>query len=97
MATQVVKNLLANGRPKRLGFDPWVSKIPCNRKWCPTAAFLPGKLDGQRSLLGYSPWGCKESDTIDQISTHGYIAILANEIKKILYKKLDRKGIPFTY
>ena len=25
--------------------------------------FLPGKLHGQKSLAGYSPWGCKESDT----------------------------------
>ena len=25
--------------------------------------FLPGESNGQRSLAGYSPWGCKESDT----------------------------------
>ena len=25
--------------------------------------FLPGKSNGQRSLVGYSPWGHKESDT----------------------------------
>jgi len=80
MAIQVVKNLSVNGGPKRLGFDPWVSKIPCNRKWRPTPAFLVGKLNGQRSLLGYSPWGCKESEMTEQISTHGYIAILANEM-----------------
>ena len=23
---------------------------------------LPGEFHGQRSLVGYSPWGCKESD-----------------------------------
>ena len=28
----------------------------------PTPVFLPGESHGQRSLLGYSPWGCKESD-----------------------------------
>ena len=33
------------------------------RKWRPTPIFLPGKSHGQRSLAGYSPWGCKESDT----------------------------------
>ena len=33
------------------------------RKWKATLIFLPGKPHGQRSLVGYSPWGCKESDT----------------------------------
>ena len=27
--------------------------------------FLPGESNGQRSLAGYSPWGCKESDTTE--------------------------------
>ena len=40
-------------------------------KWQPTPVFLPGKLHGQRSLVGYSPWGCKESDTLsEQLSRH---------------------------
>ena len=46
-------------RCKRLGFDPWAGKIPWSRKWQPTPGFLPGKSHGQRSLAGYSPWGCK--------------------------------------
>ena len=41
---------------RRLGFDPWVRKIPWRRKWQPTLAVLPGKLHGQRSLADYSPW-----------------------------------------
>jgi len=49
-------------RHKRRGFDPWVRKIPWGREWQPTAVFLPGKSHGQRSLVGYSPWGCKESN-----------------------------------
>ena len=38
--------------------------IPYNwrRQWQPTPALLPGKSHGQRSLVGYSPWGHKESD-----------------------------------
>ena len=32
--------------------------------------FLPGKSYGQRNLVGYSPWGPKESDTTDSLSTH---------------------------
>ena len=31
-------------------------------KWQPTLVFLPGECHGQRSLVGYSPWGCKESE-----------------------------------
>ena len=49
-------------RHKRRGFDPWMGKIPWSRKWTATPVFLPGKLHGQSSLTGYSPWGCKESD-----------------------------------
>ena len=32
------------------------------RKWPPTPVFLPGEFHGQRSLVGYNPWGGKESD-----------------------------------
>ena len=46
-------------------FDLWVRKIPWRRKWQPTAAFLPGKSYGQRSLAGCRPWGRKESDTTE--------------------------------
>ena len=51
-----VKNPPANTRDT---FNPWVRKIPWRRKWQPTPVFLPGKSHGQRSLAGYSPWGCK--------------------------------------
>ena len=47
---------------RRCRFDPWMGKIPWRRKWQPTPVFLPGKSHGQRSLAGYSPWGCKELD-----------------------------------
>ena len=49
-------------------FDSWVGKIPWRRKWQPTPVFLSGKPHGQRSLVGYSPWGHKESDTTEQLS-----------------------------
>ena len=39
------------------------------REWLPTAVFLPGESHGQRSLGGYSPWGCKESDTTERLNT----------------------------
>ena len=51
-------------RHKRQGFNPWVRKMPWRMKWQPTSVFLPGKFHGQRSLIVYGLWGCKESDTI---------------------------------
>ena len=60
----VAKKLPAKaGDIKRFRFNPWVGKIPWRRAWQPTPVFLPGEFHGQRNLGGYSPWGCKESDT----------------------------------
>ena len=55
--------------------DPW------RRAWQPTPAFLPGEFHGQRSLAGYSPWGHKESDTAEQLSTstHAYFTAKKTE------------------
>ena len=59
----MVKNPPASAADMREGqFDPWVRKILWRRKWQPTTVFLPKESHGQRSLAGYSPWGCKESD-----------------------------------
>ena len=52
---------------RRPRFDPWVGKIPWRRKWQPTPVFLPGKFHGWRSMVGYSPWGGKESDTTEPL------------------------------
>ena len=49
---------------RRPGFNPWVGKIPWRRAWQPTAIFLPGEFQGQRSFARLqSPWCCKKSDT----------------------------------
>ena len=56
----MVKNPPANiGIRKRREFDPWVGKIPWRRARQPTPVFLPGESHGQRSLEGYSLWGCR--------------------------------------
>ena len=61
-----VKNLPANtGRHKRQEFKPWVRKILCRQAWQPTPGFLPGESYGQRSLVGYSPQGGRESNTTE--------------------------------
>ena len=46
-----------------------VGKISWRRKEQPTPILLPRKLHGWRSLVGYSLWGRKESDTIEQLFT----------------------------
>ena len=57
----MVKNSPANAGDSGL-IPRGVGKIPWRRKWQLTPVFLPGKSHGERSLAGYSPWGCKESD-----------------------------------
>ena len=48
-----------------LGSIPGLGGFPGEREWQLTPVFLPGESHGQRSLAGYSPWGCKESDTTE--------------------------------
>ena len=44
---------------------PGLGRFPWRREWQPTPVFLCGEYHGLRSLVGYSPWGCKESDTTE--------------------------------
>ena len=62
LVTQMVKH---PPPVRETGFDPWVRKIPWRRKCQPTPVLLSGKFHGWRSLVGYSPWGCKELDTAE--------------------------------
>ena len=52
-------------RHKRHKFNPWVRKIPWRRAGQPTPVFLPRESHGQRSLVGYSPWGHQEADVTE--------------------------------
>ena len=63
---------------RRCGFRPWVGKIPWRREWQPTPGLLPRESRGQRSLAGYSPWGCKELDT-----TEWLLFLLSLDIKLV--------------
>ena len=65
----VVRNPPANAG-ERHRFNPWVGKILWSSKWQPTPVFLPGKLHGHRSLVGYDPWGLNKSNTTDHAHTH---------------------------
>ena len=57
-------------------FYPWLRKIPRRRKWQPTPVFLSGKSHEQRSLLGYSSWGCKESDRTEWLNNNNNMLLL---------------------
>ena len=54
--------------------EMWVQSLgqedPLEKETQPTPVFLPGKPRGQRSLVGYSPEGSKETDMTERLSTH---------------------------
>ena len=50
-----------------------LGRFPWRRAWQPTPVFLPGESQGQRSLAGYSPWGCKESDMTELLRKHAQV------------------------
>ena len=67
----------------RHGFDPWVMKIPWRRAWQPTPLLLPGESHGQRSLAGYSPWGCTKlemSEATEYIHTYASLLVVAAKL-----------------
>ena len=56
-------------------FWPLSREIPWRRKLQPTPVFLSGESHGIRSLMGYSAWGRKQSDTTEQLNRHTCSAI----------------------
>ena len=52
---------------KRHKFVPWSWEDCWNGKWQPTPVFLPGISHGKRSLVGYNPWGYRESDMTEHL------------------------------
>ena len=78
---RVVKNLPANAECTRdAGSTPWVGKMPWRRKWQPVQYSVPRKSHGQRSLVGYSPWGHTESDMTEQ---HAHIQTCSGQGSKV--------------
>ena len=51
-------------------WETWVGKIHWRKKWQPTPVPLLGKSQGWKSLVGYSTWGCKESDRTERLHFH---------------------------
>ena len=76
-------------RVRSLGWED-----PLEKEWQPTPVFLPGKSYGWRSLVGYSPWGHKESDTTEQLSlTHSLTASSRSSHIHTLTQYLVKKRI----
>ena len=68
--------------------DPW------RRKWQPTPVFLPGKSHRQRSLIGYSPWGRKESDTTEWLHfTSLHVPYIPGSYAILFFTALDFTSI----
>ena len=66
---QWVKNPPATQETQEMQVQSLSWEDPWSRKWQPTPIFLPEKSHGQRSLVGFSPWGCTESGMTEQPNT----------------------------
>ena len=64
LVAQMVENLQC----RRLRFSPWVRKLPWRREWQSTPVCLPGKTNGQSTLVGYSTWFHKELGMTEQLT-----------------------------
>ena len=72
LVAQTVKSLPTTWETQ-VRFLGWEN--PVQKEWQPTPVFLSGKSYGWRSLVGYSPWGHKQSDTTERLSlTHSLTA-----------------------
>ena len=71
----------------------WKTFPSPGREGHPTLVFLPGEFQGQRSLVGYSPWGHEESDTTEPSNTtHAFLYLQFRSC----YPKTKQKGFTFT-
>ena len=64
------------------GSIPWLRNIPWRRAWLSSPVFLPGESHGQRSQVGYGPWGCKESDMTEQLTLASVIILKIHSVEE---------------
>ena len=84
--TQLGNNLFANARfASDFGSILGWGRSPEVENGTPTSVFLPGKFYGQRSLVGYSQWGCKVLDLARNRNGENTSNILVAEILKKKY------------
>ena len=80
-----VESCLHFRRRRRSKFNPWVQNIPWKRNWQPTPVFLSGKSQGQRSLVGYSPWGQRESKKTEHTCNHTFVVYARHCVRGFIY------------
>ena len=98
----MVKNPVANAGDIRDSGLILGSGSPRKRAWQPTPVVLPGESHGQRSLVGYSPWVCKESDMTERrgmhmlkdlfYSTRNSSPLCSDLYRYIWIKKVEKRG-----
>ena len=77
----VVKNPPTSaGDAGDLVFYPWIKEIPWIRKWQCTPVFLSGNFHGWSTMVGYTFWSHRESDTTQQLSTK--MELISHENRK---------------
>ena len=89
----VVKNLPVNsGDVRDAGLIPELGRWPWRREWQTTTAFLPGKSYWRRSLVGYSPKGCKESGITEVTVRRHTISYNYEPEKSHIYRQQIKEG-----
>ena len=73
--------LMLRNHSERRGNNESVRKIPWRRKWQSAPVFLPGKFHRLRRLVGYSPWGLKESDMTERFHFHFHLLLVSKKNK----------------
>ena len=84
-----------------LGLIPGSGRSPGGRERQLTPVFLPGEFHGQRSMVGYRPRGCKESDVTEQLTllcSYNYLELLFRTMMEMGRKlKLSFPGYPSSH
>ena len=79
-----------------LSFFTFIFLMHWRRKWQPTPVLLPAKSHGQRSLVGYIPWGCKESDMTERLHFHFYCVYVCTQSCPTLCDPTDCSAPDFS-
>ena len=85
--------LIGKGNKQTTPIAGGYRKIPWRRKWQPTPVLLPGKSHGQRSLVGYSPWGCKELATTEWLHAHSLTVLYAVQAQRRTHTRFGVKKV----
>ena len=86
-----------------MGSIPGLGRFPWRRKWQHTPVFLPGESHGWRSLVGYNPWGRKESETTEWLHFHFHhlIVLETRNLKSTYWQShalwASREGLFFAF